>query len=192
MDKDVYCLGRLKETLVKDTRFQTIGFSMRTNPALSWDEAVKQLLAYETTVLPAAPEKQKNTTTDHSPQEMIKRLKEENKNLKTLKTTEKFHAINVEKLATNLLSADPRSTREIILVVTNTVRTMEIARILRRNVMVRKGSMMIQITTIARNAILMMSLKTSSPSACSELVPTQQLLLVLVTSLLKILEPRPI
>jgi hypothetical protein len=83
VDKDVYCLGRLKEALVKDTRFQALALSMRSDPSLKWDQAIKNLMAYETTVLPAAEKPKESVVAGTAPEETIRRLQEENKLLKS-------------------------------------------------------------------------------------------------------------
>jgi hypothetical protein len=50
MDLDVYCLGRLKESLAHDSR--QIAMTLRINTKLSWEEAVEMLLSYEQTLAP--------------------------------------------------------------------------------------------------------------------------------------------
>ena len=82
VDKDVFCLGRLKESLVRDTRFQTIACTMRSTPNLTWDDAVKQLMAYEATVLPAQEKQNPVVVAKEPTEQVIKRLKEEIKVLK--------------------------------------------------------------------------------------------------------------
>ena len=57
VDKDIFCLGRLKESLVKDTRFQALAISMRGTPNLTFDEAVKQVTAFESSLQVAGAEK---------------------------------------------------------------------------------------------------------------------------------------
>ena len=50
VDRDVFCLGRLKESLTKDTRFQTIGLNLSSTPNITWEDAVKLVTTYEMTI----------------------------------------------------------------------------------------------------------------------------------------------
>jgi hypothetical protein len=52
VDLNVYCLGRLKESLAHDSRFEQIAMTLRINTRLTWEEAVKMLLSYEQTLAP--------------------------------------------------------------------------------------------------------------------------------------------
>jgi hypothetical protein len=50
VDLDVYCLGRLKESLLHDSRYSQIALTLRANTTMTWDEAVDLLLSYEMTL----------------------------------------------------------------------------------------------------------------------------------------------
>jgi hypothetical protein len=52
VDLDVYCLGRLKESLAHDSHFEQIAMTLRINTKLTWEEAVEMLLSYEQTLAP--------------------------------------------------------------------------------------------------------------------------------------------
>jgi hypothetical protein len=52
VDLNVYCLGRLKESLAHDSRFEQIAMTLRINTSLTWEEAVEMLLSYEQTLAP--------------------------------------------------------------------------------------------------------------------------------------------
>jgi hypothetical protein len=52
VDLNVYCLGRLKESLAHDSRFEQIAMTLRINTRLTWEEAVEMLLSYEQTLTP--------------------------------------------------------------------------------------------------------------------------------------------
>jgi hypothetical protein len=52
VDLDVYCLGRLKESLLHDSRYSQIALTLRANTTMTWDEAVDLLLSYEMTLAP--------------------------------------------------------------------------------------------------------------------------------------------
>jgi hypothetical protein len=47
VDLNVYCLGRLKESLAHDSRFEQIAMTLRINTRLTWEEAVEMLFSYE-------------------------------------------------------------------------------------------------------------------------------------------------
>jgi hypothetical protein len=49
IDKDVFCLGRLKDALLKDPRFEATALSLQVNPQIDWEEAVRVLTAMEAT-----------------------------------------------------------------------------------------------------------------------------------------------
>jgi hypothetical protein len=49
---DVYCLRRLKESLLHDSRYSQIALTLRANTTMTWDEAVDLLLSYEMTLAP--------------------------------------------------------------------------------------------------------------------------------------------
>jgi hypothetical protein len=52
VDLNVYCLGRLKESLAHDSRFEQIAMTLRINTRLTWEEAVEMLLSYDQTLAP--------------------------------------------------------------------------------------------------------------------------------------------
>jgi hypothetical protein len=52
VDLDVYCLGRLKESLAHDSRFEQMAMTLRINTRLTWEEAVEMLFSYEQTLAP--------------------------------------------------------------------------------------------------------------------------------------------
>jgi hypothetical protein len=52
VDLNVYCLGRLKESLAHDSRFEQLAMTLRINTRLTWEEAVEMLLSYEQTLAP--------------------------------------------------------------------------------------------------------------------------------------------
>lgn len=47
IDKDVHCLGRLKEGLQQDERFRTLALNLSCATDMTWDRAVKIVTAYE-------------------------------------------------------------------------------------------------------------------------------------------------
>jgi hypothetical protein len=49
IDKDVFCLGRLKDSLVKDQRFSQVAMTLKANPGILWEEAVRVITALEAT-----------------------------------------------------------------------------------------------------------------------------------------------
>jgi hypothetical protein len=52
VELNVYCLGRLKESLAYNSRFEQIAMTLRINTRLTWEEAVEMLLSYEQTLAP--------------------------------------------------------------------------------------------------------------------------------------------
>jgi hypothetical protein len=47
IDKDVFCLGRLKEGLLADTRYKDVALNLSCAPDISWDRAVQVVMAFE-------------------------------------------------------------------------------------------------------------------------------------------------
>jgi len=47
IDKDVFCLGRLKDALLRDPRFEATALSLQVNPHIKWEVAVRVLTALE-------------------------------------------------------------------------------------------------------------------------------------------------
>ena len=52
VDLDVFCLGRLKETLMKDKRYVQLAMTLRSNAAVKWTEAVDICSAFDETMAP--------------------------------------------------------------------------------------------------------------------------------------------
>jgi hypothetical protein len=85
LDLNVYCLGRLKESLIHDARYAQVALTLRANTAITRDAAVDLLLSYEMTL---APGTSVGTTprasvgeVDDPPHETVKKLQAEVKTL---------------------------------------------------------------------------------------------------------------
>ena len=48
IDKDVHCLGRLKEALMQDSRYKDVAINLSIAPDMSWERALKVVNAFET------------------------------------------------------------------------------------------------------------------------------------------------
>jgi hypothetical protein len=85
VDLYVYCLGRLKESLAHDSRFEQIAMTLRINTKLSWEEAVEMLLSYEQTLAPGLEKSWVKTPTKgvDAPEkgEVVRRLQAEVRHL---------------------------------------------------------------------------------------------------------------
>jgi hypothetical protein len=85
VDLNVYCLGRLKESLIHDARYAQVALTLRANTAITWDAAVDLLLSYEMTLAPGtsagtAPRASVGGV-DDPPNETVKKLQAEVKTL---------------------------------------------------------------------------------------------------------------
>jgi hypothetical protein len=55
VDLNVYCLGRLKESLIHDARYAQVALTLRANTEITWDAAMDLLFSYEMTLAPGTP-----------------------------------------------------------------------------------------------------------------------------------------
>ena len=81
IDKDVFCLGRLKDSLAKDQRFQQIALSMKANPQILWEGAVRLLTSMEATTI-KGEEKKGSSTVVESSTDIVRKLKAQVSNFK--------------------------------------------------------------------------------------------------------------
>jgi hypothetical protein len=89
VDLNVYCLGRLKESLIHNARYAQVALTLRANTAITWDEAVDLLPSYEMTLAPGtpagkgavAPQTIAEGVDDLPPHETVKKLQAEVKTL---------------------------------------------------------------------------------------------------------------